>query len=413
MELLSSFTGRGFVTDENGRTTIDRTFYFKPTQDYETEFDIMALQSCPKIGDQYTYLNNASYVSDFAKQIASSFICTHIENLGKKADDEEDIDAKAKFYWIVKAQYADRQQISSSAQPKKDSTTKSPSTLTEPDKKMPPWLEAPLYSFTPVKIKDVPLYKAYDENGNLVWLKNAAGTWIENKIEKWGLKIDVSFALTGNIGWGPATNVVNMDNFSIANVTYNPNTLIMQPIARSKKVWVDKIPNEEEIEVEDNNNNTSTTMVKWNTQERYHYWDYKITFLYNPETWYEDIWNCGTKGKCYNIQTDNYNDYAEQIYKITLFDNDAMSGLWNYGNLNQALQMQYLKLKGNKEAGKERYSMGYEAVSSPVNLTSGGLVDRTTIEGGIAEANFIRYLMYPKYNFSDFFGTSVRSGGGL
>lgn len=348
----------------------------------------MALSSCPKIGDSYNYLDNAAYVSLQAQQISNKFICSQVTNQGKLATDEEDIEASAKFMWIVNANYTDSSEeradwsspraysntssVVSSAIPASSSVASSVSSS------LPPWQELPTISFSPTKIAEMPIYKAYDNQGNLVNFTNKAGTWLKNSYDKYGLKISVNVSSASSVVWGYSRIVTNSTNFIIQGTTFPQKSLLLFPFGHSLKYWryAGKI---------------------------YKYYAYSFEMLYNPSTWQEEYLNAGIKGRCYSNRLGTYKQYAEQIYKYTWWDNTAVSGQYNYGGLDMMLDLQGLANAANLSAGFEQISYAYEAITEPVNLTTLGTVERATIEGGLATANFISYCLYPAIDFNTLF----------
>lgn len=329
----------------------------------------MSLSTCPSIGDVYNYLDNANYISPSALQISHNFVCSNVTNQGKLASDEEDIEASGKFMWIVNATYTDTTDergdwtsIKSSAYAGADLSSALPASsypASVPSSvgvsAVPPWNEKPNISFTPTKIEESPVYKAYNNQGNETDFVNSAGTWLKNSYDKYGLRINISRGYEKLKSWGFTKLVTNADKFIIGGTEFNQKTLLLYPYGHTIKYWR-------------------------NAGQTYKYYDYSFEFLYNPAGWLQKFLNAGIKGKCYNNRTGIYGPQTEQIYKYTWWDSIAVSGQYNYGGLQMMLDLQAEANAANLSAGQENILFAYEAITEPVLLTANGYVNRLTIE---------------------------------
>lgn len=232
MQLCGTFTGRDFVSNETG-TTVHKTFYLHPDA-WETEWDVLTFPGLPSIGDNYDYTPASGYTGNAAaiSAYASSFICTDITNMGKLAEDEEDISASASFMWVVQATYT-----RSNSRGAHVSYNEHGEEIIEEDPSVEtlPWKKPVQITEQPYELQVTDIGEVYNLSGFEFTLANKAGTPIPVTSPRYGRKITVEYDTLTSKHCGQA--YINSDDFFLNGFYYPARTILMQPFYAQTMLW--------------------------------------------------------------------------------------------------------------------------------------------------------------------------------
>ena len=214
-------------------TTVHKTFYLRPSP-WETEWDVLTFNGLPSIGDNYQYTPPAGH-SDNAATIsayASSFVCTDVTNMGKLADDAEDISASASFMWVVQATYT-----RSNSRGGHVSYDEHGEEYIEEDSSAEtlPWKKPIQVSEQPYELQVTDIGEVYDFSGSEFTLANKAGTPIPITSPRYGRKITVEYDDLTRKFCGEA--YVNSSEFTLNGFVYPEGTILMQPFYAQTMLW--------------------------------------------------------------------------------------------------------------------------------------------------------------------------------
>jgi len=214
-------------------TTVHKTFYLHPDP-WETEWDVLTYPGLPSIGDNYVYTPASGYTGDVSaiSAYASSFICTDITNMGKLADDEQDISASASFMWVVQATYTRSNSRGASV-----STDEHGEEIIEEDTSTEtlPWKKPVQISEQPYELQVTNIGTVYNLSGVEFTLANKAGTPIPITSPRYGRKITIEYdSLTNKFC---AQSYVNSKGFTLHGFSYPARTILMQPFYSQTMLW--------------------------------------------------------------------------------------------------------------------------------------------------------------------------------
>lgn len=205
---------------------------------------MLTFNGLPSIGDNYQYTppsghsENAATISAYA----SSFVCTDISNMGKLADDKEDISASAKFMWVVQATYT-----RSNSRGAHVSYDEHGEEIIDEDtsQDVRPWLKPISVSEQPYELQTTEIGTVYSLSNSTFTLANKAGTPIPITTPKYGRKITVEYDDLTTKYCGQA--YVNSSGFTLNGFDYPAQTVLMQPFYAQTMLWTNNKRSEVEV----------------------------------------------------------------------------------------------------------------------------------------------------------------------
>lgn len=224
-------------------TTVHKTFYLHPDP-WETEWDVLTFPGLPSIGDPYQYTPAAGYAGDSSAvaAYASSFVCTDITNMGKLADDEQDISASASFMWVVQATYT-----RSNSRGARVSYDEHGEEIIDEDasQDVRPWMKPISVSEQPYELQTTEIGTVYTLTNSTFTLANRAGTPIPITTPKYGRKITVEYDDLTTKYCGQA--FVNNTGFTLNGFDYPARTVLMQPFYAQTMLWTSNKRSQAEV----------------------------------------------------------------------------------------------------------------------------------------------------------------------